>query len=51
MDCEAYPIGSIGYDKRDYVERIVGILADPEKFQPQHGPVLVPTSFVPRSTT
>ena len=50
MECEAYPIASIGYDKRDYVDRIVGILAEPEKFRSELRPLLVPTSFVPRAT-
>lgn len=49
-DCLAYPIASIGYDKRDYVDQIARILAEPEKFGSQRGPVLVPTLFVPRAT-
>ena len=51
MDFDAYPIASIGYDKSEYVERIVGILGDPDKaFGHQRGPILVPTKFVPRAT-
>jgi DNA-binding LacI/PurR family transcriptional regulator len=51
MDCDAYPIASIGYDKGAYVDRVVAILADPDKgFGRQRGPVLVPTRFVPRAT-
>jgi DNA-binding LacI/PurR family transcriptional regulator len=51
LDTDAYPIASIGYDKNEYVERIVGILADPDKaFARQRGPMLVPTRFVSRAT-
>jgi DNA-binding LacI/PurR family transcriptional regulator len=51
MDCDAYPISSIGYDKRDYVDRIVEILSNPEgSFGRRSEPILVPTRFVPRST-
>jgi DNA-binding LacI/PurR family transcriptional regulator len=49
-DCDAYPIASIGYDKRTYVDRIIRILAEPEKFGSRRRPVFVPTSFVPRAT-
>lgn len=49
-DMLAYPIASIGYDKREYVERIVGILAEAETFGRQRAPLLVPTRFVPRAT-
>jgi len=50
MDCDAYPIASIGYDKRTYVDEIISILAELEKFGLRHRPVLVPTTFVPRAT-
>jgi DNA-binding LacI/PurR family transcriptional regulator len=51
LDADAYPIASIGYDKNAYVDRIVSILADPDKaFGRQRGPMLVPTTFVPRAT-
>jgi DNA-binding LacI/PurR family transcriptional regulator len=51
LDTDAYPIASIGYDKGEYIERIVSILVDPGKtFGHQRGPVLVPTKFVPRAT-
>lgn len=49
-DFDAYPIASIGYDKRDYVEKIIGLLMElPEPGEPQE-PVLLPTRFVLRST-
>jgi DNA-binding LacI/PurR family transcriptional regulator len=51
MDCDAYPISSIGYDKNEYVGRIVEILSDPDKSFGRPGrPIRVPTTFVPRAT-
>lgn len=50
MDCDAYPIASIGYNKQVYVDRIIRILAEPEKFGSRRRPVLVPTAFVPRAS-
>jgi DNA-binding LacI/PurR family transcriptional regulator len=51
LDIDAYPISSIGYDKGEYVDRIVDILSEPEKsFGRRSEPILVPTRFVPRST-
>lgn len=49
-DFDAYPIASIGYDKHDYVEKIIGFLTEPQDPGKPQEPVLVPTSFVPRST-
>jgi DNA-binding LacI/PurR family transcriptional regulator len=51
LDIDAYPIASIGYDKGEYVDRIVDILSEPENsFGRRSEPILVPTRFVPRPT-
>jgi DNA-binding LacI/PurR family transcriptional regulator len=51
LDIDAYPISSIGYDKGEYVDRIVDILSEPENSFGRSGePILVPTRFVPRAT-
>jgi DNA-binding LacI/PurR family transcriptional regulator len=47
---DAYPISSIGADKRDYVARIVRILGRPLDLAQGSEQVLVPTRFVPRLT-
>ena len=50
-DFEAYPISSIGYDKKTYVGEILRFLATPEQFGDGHAEVTVPTFFVPRATS
>jgi DNA-binding LacI/PurR family transcriptional regulator len=47
---DAYPISSIGADKRDYVARIVHILNQPAHLAQHSDHVLVATRFVPRLT-
>ncbi|TFW20122.1 LacI family transcriptional regulator [Duganella callida] len=47
---DAYPISSIGADRRDYVAQIVRILSDPAHLVQGCGQVLVATRFVPRLT-
>jgi len=47
---DAYPISSIGADKRDYVAQIVRILAQPARLALHSEQVLVATRFVPRLT-
>ena len=47
---DAYPISSIGADKREYVAQIVRILKQPAPLAGSSGQVLVPTRFVPRLT-
>lgn len=47
---DAYPISSIGADKRDYVARIVRILNRPAHLAESSDHVLVATRFVPRLT-
>lgn len=49
-DFDAYPIASIGYDKRDYVEKIIDLLSNPPEQGQRQKPVLVPTRFVARSS-
>jgi len=46
----AYPIASIGYDKREFVRLIAGLIARPEDFQHGQAPLSLPTRFVPRDT-
>jgi DNA-binding LacI/PurR family transcriptional regulator len=50
LDIDAYPISSIGYDKGEYVDRIVDILSDPGYFGRPSELIPVPTRFVPRAT-
>jgi len=47
---DAYPISSIGADKRDYVAQIVRILEQPARLARASEQVLVATRFVPRLT-
>ncbi|GAB3376908.1 LacI family DNA-binding transcriptional regulator [Massilia agri] len=47
---DAYPISSIGADKRDYVAQIVRILEQPARLARVSEQVLVATRFVPRLT-
>lgn len=47
---DAYPISSIGADKREYVAQIVRILSQPTQLAENSEQVLVPTRFVPRLT-
>lgn len=47
---DAYPISSIGADKREYVAQIVRMLDQPERLALDGGHVLVATRFVPRLT-
>jgi DNA-binding LacI/PurR family transcriptional regulator len=47
---DAYPISSIGADKRDYVAQIVRILNQPAHLAESSDHVLVATRFVPRLT-
>ena len=47
---DAYPISSIGADKRDYVAQIVRILNRPAHLAESSDHVLVATRFVPRLT-
>ncbi|MGV8955099.1 MAG: LacI family DNA-binding transcriptional regulator [Cypionkella sp.] len=47
---KAYPIASIGYDKREFVRLIAGLIKDPGEFQPGQPPLSLPTRFVPRDT-
>ncbi|MEW6763055.1 MAG: LacI family DNA-binding transcriptional regulator [Pseudomonadota bacterium] len=47
---DAYPISSIGADKRDYVAQIVRILEQPAQLARASEQVLVATRFVPRLT-
>lgn len=47
---DAYPISSIGSDKRDYVAQIVRILNQPAHLAQNSEHVLVATRFVPRLT-
>jgi len=47
---DAYPISSIGADKREYVAQIVRILNQPADLAQNSDHVLVATRFVPRST-
>lgn len=47
---DAYPISSIGADKRDYVDHIVRLLQQPASLAHSSEQVLVATRFVPRLT-
>lgn len=47
---DAYPISSIGADKREYVAQIVRILSQSTALAGSSAQVLVPTRFVPRLT-
>jgi DNA-binding LacI/PurR family transcriptional regulator len=47
---DAYPISSIGADRRDYVAQIVRMLKEPAHLAHGSGQVLVATRFVPRLT-
>ncbi|WP_312517888.1 LacI family DNA-binding transcriptional regulator [Massilia sp.] len=47
---DAYPISSIGADRRDYVAQIVRLLKEPADLAHSSGQVLVATRFVPRLT-
>lgn len=47
---DAYPISSIGADKREYVAQIVRILSQPADLAENHEQVLVATRFVARLT-
>jgi DNA-binding LacI/PurR family transcriptional regulator len=47
---DAYPISSIGADKKEYVAQIVRILNQPLELAQHSGHVLVATRFVPRLT-
>ncbi|WP_139835428.1 LacI family DNA-binding transcriptional regulator [Thalassospira sp. MCCC 1A01428] len=49
-DLHSYPISSIGFDKRDYVEQLVSLLIDPARARkgPRH--LGVPTRFYGRET-
>lgn len=47
---DAYPISSIGSDKREYVAQIVRILSQPAHLAQNSDHVLVATRFVPRLT-
>jgi DNA-binding LacI/PurR family transcriptional regulator len=49
LDFDAYPISSIGYDKKAYVTRILGILAEPPEGE-DITPALIPSRYVPRLT-
>jgi len=50
-DLEAYPISSIGYDKKAYVGEILRFLTRPGEFADGNADVTVPTFFVPRATS
>ncbi|MCV3738710.1 LacI family transcriptional regulator [Rhizobium sp. TRM96647] len=50
-DFEAYPISSIGYDKKVYVGEILRFLNSPDGLANDKSLVNVPTFFVPRATS
>jgi DNA-binding LacI/PurR family transcriptional regulator len=47
---DAYPISSIGADRREYVAHIVRILSQPADLAQRSDQVLIATRFVPRLT-